>query len=154
MTGRGIAFGLALAIVIWTFVPAPIQTNVYATSGISASSGTTTYNTGGNAVQIDSGLLLAGFTGSNSISSARVMIQNKQAGDILSFASQNGITGNYNSSTGILTLSGSATQEQYQTALRTITFSTTSSSLTNRAIDFMIGSGLYCTATGHFYEYI
>ena len=154
MTGRGIAFGLALAIVIWTFVPASIQTHVYATSGISASSGTTTYNTGGDAVQIDSGLLLAGFTGSNSISSARVMIQNKQVGDILSFTSQNGITGNYNSSTGILTLSGSATQEQYQTALRTITFSTTSSSLTNRAIDFMIGSGLYCTATGHFYEYI
>ena len=48
-----------------------------------------------------------------------------QAGDTLNFANQNGITGSYNSGTGTLALTGSATPAQYQTALQSITFSTT-----------------------------
>ena len=43
--------------------------------------------------------------------------------DVLSFTNQNGITGSYNSSTGVMTLTGSATLANYQTALRTVTYS-------------------------------
>src|SRR4029077_6958309 len=46
------------------------------------------------------------------------------AGDVLSFANQNGISGLY--SGGVLTLSGTATVAQYQAALESITFSSTS----------------------------
>ncbi len=57
-----------------------------------------------------------------------------QSGDTLNFTSQNGITGSYSSTSGVLTLTGTATVAQYQTALQSITFSTTSSNTTARQI--------------------
>jgi hypothetical protein len=48
--------------------------------------------------------------------------------DTLSFTNQNGITGSYDASTGVLTLSGNAPLADYQAALRSVTFSTTDSS--------------------------
>jgi hypothetical protein len=48
---------------------------------------------------------------------------NFQAGqDVLGFANQNGITGSYNASSGLLTLSGTASVGNYQTALRSVTY--------------------------------
>ena len=46
--------------------------------------------------------------------------------DELGFVNQNGITGSYNDSTGVLTLTGSASVATYQTALRTVTYENTS----------------------------
>ena len=40
------------------------------------------------------------------------------AGDRLNFTDENGITGSYNTSTGILTLTGGASIANYQVALR------------------------------------
>ena len=57
------------------------------------------------------------------------------AGDTLNFTDQNGITGSYNSGTGVLTLTGSASVGNYQTALRSITFSSTSDNPTNFGTD-------------------
>jgi len=48
------------------------------------------------------------------------------SGDVLGFTTQNGITGNYAASTGVLTLSGASTVENYQTALRSVTYWSTS----------------------------
>jgi VCBS repeat-containing protein len=45
-----------------------------------------------------------------------------QAGDTLHFTGQNGITGSYDAATGVLTLSGSASVEAYQAALRSVSF--------------------------------
>ena len=58
-----------------------------------------------------------------------------QTGDTLNFTTQNGITGSF--SGGVLTLSGSATVAQYQTALQSVTFSTTSTNTTARAISIV-----------------
>ncbi len=44
-------------------------------------------------------------------------------GDTLNFTNQNGITGSYNTATGVLTLSGTASVADYQAALDSITFS-------------------------------
>ncbi len=55
-----------------------------------------------------------------------------QAGDTLNFTNQNGIIGSYFG--GVLTLSGTATPAQYQAALRSVTFSSTSASTTSRSI--------------------
>ncbi len=52
-------------------------------------------------------------------------------GDTLNFTDQNGISGSYNSGTGVLTLTGSASVANYQTALRSITFSSTSDNPTS-----------------------
>ncbi len=53
------------------------------------------------------------------------------AGDTLNFTDQNGITGSYDSGTGVLTLTGSASVANYQTALRSITFSSASDNPTS-----------------------
>ena len=45
------------------------------------------------------------------------------AGDTLNFTNQSGITGSYDSATGTLTLTGTASLANYQTALDSITYS-------------------------------
>ena len=79
--------------------------------------------------------------------------------DRLLFTSQNGITGSYNTSTGILTLSGSATAAQYQAALRSVEYqdiNTDPGSVNQapRSISFSIAPGTYNPANGHFYAFV
>ncbi len=47
----------------------------------------------------------------------------KSGQDVLNFSNQNGITGTYNGTTGVLALTGTATPAAYTTALRSITYS-------------------------------
>src|SRR6185436_8122877 len=46
--------------------------------------------------------------------------------DVLGFTTQNGIIGSFNATTGVLTLTGSATVANYQTALRSVTYANAS----------------------------
>ncbi|MDQ3933344.1 MAG: Ig-like domain-containing protein [Actinomycetota bacterium] len=71
------------------------------------------------AVDIDTGLTVSDPDDTN-LEGATVQITNLQAGDKLDFTDQLGITGTYDSGTGILTLTGSATVSDYQTALRDV----------------------------------
>lgn len=66
-----------------------------------------------------------------------------QGGDILGFVDANGITGNYNATTGLLTLTGTASVADYQTALRSVTFdnSNTRAPLGVRNIRFEVSDG-------------
>ncbi|MDX1890149.1 Ig-like domain-containing protein [Mycolicibacterium sp. 050158] len=87
------------------------------------------YTAGSAATTLDSGITVTDVD-SATISGAKVSVTTGFAtGDTLAFANANGITGNYDSGTGVLTLSGSATVAQYQQALRSVTFSTASSAL-------------------------
>ncbi|QDV70163.1 Bifunctional hemolysin/adenylate cyclase precursor [Rosistilla carotiformis] len=63
--------------------------------------------------------------------------------DELSFVNQNGISGNWNASTGTLVLSGTATLAQYQTTLRSVTYANSSEvpDTTTRTISFTIHDG-------------
>ncbi|HLL89182.1 MAG TPA: tandem-95 repeat protein, partial [Tepidisphaeraceae bacterium] len=63
--------------------------------------------------------------------------------DVLAFANQNGITGSWNSATGTMTLSGTATVAQYQAALRSITYANTSDdpSTATRTVSFTVNDG-------------
>jgi len=69
------------------------------------------------------------------------------AGDVLGFASQGGISGSYDPSTHILTLSGTASVAAYQAALRAVTFASSSDDPTaggahlSRAISFTASDG-------------
>jgi hypothetical protein len=66
----------------------------------------------------------------------------KQSGDALQFTNQNGITGSYNPATGVLTLSGNASIADYQAALRSITFSsTTQQPVGVRTISWVVNDG-------------
>jgi hypothetical protein len=63
--------------------------------------------------------------------------------DVLSFTDANGITGSWSSTTGVMSLSGSATLANYQTALRSVKYNNTSESptTTTRTISFTINDG-------------
>ena len=78
--------------------------------------------------------------------------------DVLSFTPTANITGSYDTSTGVLTLVGTTTAAEYQTALRSVTYQNTSltPSTTPREILFTIGAThdghTYLPTTGHYYE--
>jgi hypothetical protein len=60
---------------------------------------------------------------STTLSGATVRVLNYQpARDHLDFVDQNGITGSFDAETGVLTLSGTASLAQYQTALRSVLY--------------------------------
>ncbi|ALK33583.1 DUF4347 domain-containing protein [Burkholderia plantarii] len=112
----------------------------------SADNGT---GTGGNAVPVDPGLTLSDGS-SSTAKTATVQITNVQAGDVLNFTAQNGISGVYNTSTGTLTLStgaGTATLAQWQAALESVTFSSSLTSptlsTTTRSISFSFNDGTF-----------
>ncbi|MEM6469383.1 MAG: cadherin-like domain-containing protein, partial [Planctomycetota bacterium] len=65
------------------------------------------------------------------------------AEDVLSFTDQNGITGSYNSSTGTWILTGTASVADYQTALRSITYTNTSENpdTTTRTLTYTVNDG-------------
>ncbi len=60
------------------------------------------------------------------------------SGDVLGFVTQNGISGSYNAGTGVMTLSGTASLANYEAALRSVTYSSTSDnpSVTPRTVSF------------------
>ncbi|WP_392534808.1 beta strand repeat-containing protein [Nostoc sp. C117] len=93
---------------------------------------------------IDSGITVSD-TDSPNLSSATVSITSgfTSTQDILAFTSQNGITGSYNSSTGVLTLTGSSSVANYQTVLRSVTYTNSSDnpSTTPRTVSFVVNDG-------------
>ncbi|MBR1143456.1 cadherin domain-containing protein [Bradyrhizobium sp. AUGA SZCCT0431] len=92
---------------------------------ITPTGGSTAYVENAAAVTIDGALTVT--DPDSQIVSAQVRVSaNFQAGDSLNFVDQNGITGVYTAGTGVLALSGTATVADYQAALRSITFSSTS----------------------------
>ncbi|MBS1633030.1 MAG: T9SS type A sorting domain-containing protein, partial [Bacteroidetes bacterium] len=91
------------------------------------------------------------------ITDARVTISsNFQTGDVLSLpgAAPGWMTGaSFNSSTGVLSLSGTATAAEWQGVFRRIEFYSTSNIKINRTITFSLGNQL-AGSNGHFYEYV
>lgn len=104
---------------------------------------------------VDSNLVV---TSSVSLDGARVSISaNFASGDVLGFANgslPSGVTGSYNSTSGVLTFTGTATAAQYQALLRTVTFNTTASSTSQRTVLFNLGTAISYSGNGHFYEFI
>lgn len=97
------------------------------------------------------------ISGTGTITSTLVSVAtNFSSGDVLSYtgALPSGVSGTYNATTGVLTFSGSASLSDYQTLLRTVKFNTTSSSASQRTINFNLGSAIAFSSNGHFYEYI
>ncbi len=123
-----------------------------AQSSVVTATGTTlAYTENDAATAIDTGLTITD-SDNTTLASAPVTISANynSAQDVLAFTNQNGITGSWNSTTGVLTLSGSATVANYQTALRSVTYQNTSDNPTtsNRTATFSVSDGnLSGTAT-------
>jgi len=114
---------------------------IYSVSGatpnfaVTASNGSPLYELGEPAVAVDAGLAISSTDADLNGATAAISAGTLAAGDVLNFTNQNGITGSY--SGGVLTLTGSATPAQYQAALQSVTFSTTSTSTTARSISIV-----------------
>ena len=117
--------------------------------------GTVSFEGGGSAVALDSGIVVADPDSGGALTGATITVGSGfTAGDILNFGSQNGITGLYD--TGTLTLSGTASIENYESALASITYSffpdvgdpTAGGGATSRTIDWTINDGVAVSNTG------
>jgi hypothetical protein len=96
------------------------------------------YNASSGAAAIDSAITLAD-AGASNITGATVSISPGYAEDSLLFDTQNGISGDYDNTTGILTLTGKATVSQYEAALQSITYQDSSSNY-----ELQNGTGRLC----------
>ena len=113
--------------------PAIEQVNVLLVPPVVTASGTTNaYLVGSAGVAVDLGLTISPYDVDLTGATVTISSATLQPGDVLNFTNQNGISGVY--SGGVLTLSGNATIVQYQAALRSVTFSSTSTSLASRSI--------------------
>ncbi|MBF0098014.1 MAG: DUF4347 domain-containing protein [Magnetococcales bacterium] len=104
--------------------------------------GTLSYDENDTATAIDTTLTLSDADDTQ-LSGATVSITaGLTSGDTLAVSTQNGIIGSYNSISGVLTLTGTATLAQYQTALRSVTFASSSddptASSANRTISWTV----------------
>ncbi len=82
----------------------------------------TTFNFGAGSITLDANLTLTD-SDSDLVLEARIAIQNFQPGEeVLTFTPQGGITGLFDTATGVLTLNGQATTAVYQTVLRSVRY--------------------------------
>lgn len=103
---------------------------------------------------VDSNLVISS---SVSLDGARVSVSsNFASGDVLGYSGSlpSGVSASYNSTSGVLTFTGTATAAQYQALLRTVTFNTTAASSSQRTVLFNLGTAISYSGTGHFYEFI
>jgi len=112
---------------------------------VAGAGGTLAYTEDDPATFIDTDLTLSDVDDVN-IESASVTISAGLVGveDVLSFTSAFGITGTYNSATGVLTLSGSATLAQYEQVLESVTYQNTNTgnpSTAARTITWVVNDG-------------
>jgi hypothetical protein len=114
-------------------------TRVNDAPAITATAANLAYTENAGPVAIDSGLSVTD-PDSAELSGATVTVtgNHEQAQDDLGFTDQNGITSTYNDATGVLTLSGTASVAEYQTALRSVTYTNISEGPTpaTRTISF------------------
>ncbi len=75
------------------------------------------------------------------LTGATVTISGYKSGDLLQFTDTANITGSFDTTTGVLTLTGSDTVANYQAALRSVTYVSTSLDASARTIGFQVNDG-------------
>ena len=124
-------------------VTATDQTPIVTTTG-----GTTNYVGGASAVTIDGGIAVSDLDNTTQMSATVAVTGNFHSGDTLSFtndgSTMGNITASYSAGSGVLLLSsvgGTATDAQWANALKSVTFSSTSTTYGSRTIWFQINDG-------------
>ena len=112
---------------------------------LSGAGGTLNYDENSGNVVIDGSIDVSDVDDTNLDGATINISQNYNQGeDVLSFIDQPGITGSFNSLTGEMILSGTATLNDYTLALRTITYQNTSEGpvTMTRTVTFEVNDGL------------
>jgi len=114
--------------------------------GTVTAGGSVTY-TGPSAVVLDQTVTVSDPDSGGDLTGATVSIgAGFSAGDALVFTDQNGISGAYNAAVGVETLTGVATLANYQTALESVAFDTTSPVESVRTINWNANDGAQTTS--------
>jgi hypothetical protein len=109
---------------------------------VTPTEGSTSYTEGDPLTAVDSGLTV-GDVDNTSLQGGQVRISSGfQSADELVFVDQNGISGSYNTGTGVLTLTGTASVANYQTALRSIKYRHTGDNPdASKTVEFVVNDG-------------
>lgn len=132
--------------------PATSTVNIHAAPVVTAGA-TASFSGAGSPVAVDAALTLAD-SGSTTLAGATIsVIAGLLSGDTLGFGTQNGITGSYDASTGVLALSGTASLANYQAAIRSVTFGftptdgdPTAGNDTSRTVSYSVTDGTATSA--------
>lgn len=119
-------------------------TNVNEAPQVSTTPGSLSYTEGDGPQIVDAGVALADVDDTNlEGATVQVIVGYAPAEDVLVFVDQLGITGTWNAGTGSLTLTGTASLADYQTALQSITYENTSDapSTAFRTVSFQVTDG-------------
>jgi hypothetical protein len=109
---------------------------------VTTSAGSTSFTEGGGATAVDNALTVSDVDDTNLEAAVVRISSNFESGDQLTFVDQNGISGTYNTGTGVLTLTGTASEADYQTALRSITYDHTGDNpQTGKVVEFVANDG-------------
>ncbi|MCH9819923.1 MAG: hypothetical protein K0U58_03650 [Gammaproteobacteria bacterium] len=119
---------------------------------VSDAGGTLSFSTGGSATVIDGTLTITDVDGTN-MESATITISSgyESSEDVLAFTNANGITGSWDSGTGVLTLSGTASKANYETAFESVTYQNTdtgSPDTSDRIATWLVSDGDTNSAAG------
>ncbi|MEY4595173.1 MAG: hypothetical protein RIQ47_1583 [Bacteroidota bacterium] len=130
------------------------QSMSYAQTNVASGTTSTGYTLAGSAVAVDPNISV---TATAPINGFKVTISSGlRYMDALSYTGSlpSGVSASYNSSTGVLTFTGSASAADWQTLLRTVTFSNANTSqYGDRTITFSAGT-LAAASNGHYYELV
>ncbi|MCW2922761.1 MAG: hypothetical protein JWM98_165 [Thermoleophilia bacterium] len=109
---------------------------------VTTSAGSVAYTEQAASVQVDGGITLADVDDATLEGAVVRVATGFGAGDALTFTSANGITGSYAAGTGVLTLTGTSNVANYQTALRSVRFASTSDAPpASKAVGFVANDG-------------
>ncbi len=110
---------------------------------VTCSGGSTSYTENDAATLIDSGITATADVTNLTGATIQITTAYQSSEDTLSFVDQLGITGSWNSGTGTLTLSGTTTAANYQTALRAVKYVNSSEdpTTTSRVCTFITTDG-------------
>ena len=120
---------------------------------MTTSAGTSSATNDGTASLVDSSLTILQ---PEAITGLTVSVENFQTNDVLATTGTlpAGVTSSFNSTTGVLTITGAMSEAEAQTILRGVTFATTSGVLTDRTITYAFGTVQAFSFNGHYYDFI
>ncbi len=120
---------------------------------VAGTGNTNTFTEGGSAVLVDDAITVSDADSASLVSASAAITTgfSSAQGDTLASTTVGSVTGSYNAATGVLSLTGSGTLAEYQTALRSVRFSNTSDAPTaSRTISFTASdAALTSTAVTH-----
>ena len=128
-----------------TAVTATVTVSAVNDAPVATAGGTSTF-TEGDAAQVVDGTVTVSDVDDTDIDGATITISGGfvSGEDILGFVDANGITGSWNGATGVLTLSGTTTIADYQTALRAVTYENQNGDdpgVGDRTVRFVVNDG-------------